>query len=95
MWWPIVKMQMGMSRTPTLLLTLSNLYLKYHWVASVWFSLCFLKFKPCLLLANTTLLTLFASSWDSRVPVSLSNDLIKNQKKTLFVIREIHISQTH
>lgn len=95
MWWPRVRMQMNTSRTPTLVLTLGNLYLKYHWVASMCFSLCFLKFKPSLLLANKTLLTLFASSWDSRVPVSLSNDLIKNQKKTLFVITEIHISQTH
>lgn len=95
MWWPIVRMQMNSSRTPALVLTLGNFYLKHHWVASMWFPLWFLKFKPCLLLATKTLLTLFASSWDSRVPVSLSNDLIKNQKKTLFVITEIHISQTH
>lgn len=37
------------------------------------------------------LLTLFASSWDSRVPVSLSKDLVMNQRE-MFMISEVSIS---
>lgn len=47
---------------------------------------------PAMFRANEwTLLTLFASSWDSRVPVSFSKDLVKNQRNTLLIISEVSI----
>lgn len=94
-WWSMVRIQI-VGRFETRLLSQWHSDQRVYPKVPVGLSLSGLSCTPLILAISSanehTLLTLFASNWDSRDPVSLSKDLVKSQRKMLFIISEVNIS---